>query len=48
MFKHRLRGIRWLCIAITPFIWHRPQVDRSIEADPVFRIGPINISGPLF
>jgi hypothetical protein len=38
---------RWrhLWIGFTPFIWHRPHLDRGVEADPVLRFGPVSISG---
>lgn len=41
-----LRCLRFLAITVTPFIWHWPQIDRSLELDPVIRFGPINISCP--
>lgn len=36
---------RYLWIGFTPFIWHWPQMDRGLEADPVLRVGPISVSG---
>ena len=40
--------MRGLAIILTPFVWHWPSVDRSLEVDPVLRIGPLSISGLPF
>lgn len=40
-----MRRLKWLAITITPFIWHRPHMDRGLDMHHVLRVGPINISG---
>jgi hypothetical protein len=37
--------MKYLCITLTPFIWHWPHMDRGLSACHSLRVGPFSISG---